>query len=515
MVKRGFMHTTKLKFVGMTAMTLILTLLCSTSCTSQQTSQPGTVKVAITSQPSTLDPRYATDAYGMRIASLLFSSLVRVGSDLNVTGDAAKKWETLDNGYRFYLHENLKFSNERRVTAEDILFSFESFQKDDNPFHSAFSDIKNVKVETKDNQLVVELQLKKMKSNFLSSDLPVLRILPKKELLQNEEDFKRNLIGSGPFVFVSKNSNQLVLAANKSHPTNAPKIDRLEFKIIRDDFTRYQKLLRGEVDLAQAEVTASKVKEFEKRPEAFSVFKFPGLSMNYILINMKNAAFQSKKARQALSYALNRNEIIKYKLDGLAEIATSILSPGSPFFNKELSPVEYSPAKAKALALESELNKVKLTLKTSNARSAVENGKVIAHQLRQIGLDIQLQSFEWGTYYGDLNKGQFQLATLRWVGAFDPDIYRIAFHSSELPPGRNRGHYSNPQLDQLLEQGLGIMDSKQRIDHYQEVQKIVAQDLPIIPLWYDTQVAIVNKRIKNYEPSRNGDYYPLTQVEAP
>ena len=155
----------------------------------------------------------------------------------------------------------------------------------------------------------------------------------------------------------------------------------------------------------------------------------------------------------------------------------------------------------------------RLLLKTSNVPVAVDNGKVLANQISQTGLKIDLQSLEWGVFYGDVSKGRFQLAILRWVGSTDPDLYRLAFHSSEKPPGRNRGSYSNPELDKLLDQGISIEDPKKRIELYNQVQRIVYDDLAIVPLWYDMLVALSTKRVLNYKPSPMGDYWPFVQVQ--
>jgi peptide/nickel transport system substrate-binding protein len=123
-----------------------------------------------------------------------------------------------------------------------------------------------------------------------------------------------------------------------------------------------------------------------------------------------------------------------------------------------------------------------------------------------------LASFEWGTFYGDIQSGNFQLATMRWVGATDPDIYRVALHSREVPPGRNRGYYENKNMDKLLDQGIKIDNSEKRIAHYRDVQKTVLSELPFIPLWYDTQVAIVHKRVADYTPPKNGDFTSFIHV---
>jgi peptide/nickel transport system substrate-binding protein len=136
---------------------------------------------------------------------------------------------------------------------------------------------------------------------------------------------------------------------------------------------------------------------------------------------------------------------------------------------------------------------------------------VIANQLNRSGLNVQLQSYEWATFYDDVKKGNFQLATMKWVGTVDPDIYRMAFHSKEVPPGRNRGSYQNPKLDKLMDEGTTAGREKRK-KIYDEVQKIVLEDLAIIPLWYDQQVAVASKSVAGYQPEPSSDFQPFLNV---
>ena len=479
------------------------------SCTKNRTPPADTLIVALGSEPKTLDPRYASDANGMRIGLLLFNSLVKIGPNLNVIGDAAESWTVNNSTFEFTLKPYSHFSNGRPLSKEDILFSFEQYRQKDCPFQSSFTSIDNLEVNEKDSRFVVTIKLKEYSAKFLSSDLPVLKLLPQKEIVEKPEQFTKNPIGTGSYQLNHMDSNLIEVVENVQKPLIVPRSKKIQFKIIRDDFTRYQKMINGELDIAESEIPLEKVKNFEKKATEFIVFKYPGLSFTYLLLNLEDPVIKEYKARQAVAHAINRQEIIDFKLEGYALVATSILTPSNPFFNTQLQPIPYALQKAQELMNHLQKKDLQLTLKTSNNPSAVDIGKVIVNQLKQAGITAQLQSYEWGTFYGDIMKGQFQLATMKWVGAIDPDIYRIALHSGEIPPGRNRGHYKNRKLDQLLEEGLTIKDNEKRIKHYQEVQKIVMEELPIIPLWYNQQVAIVNRRVRNYKPAMNGDFTPL------
>ncbi|MCB0389929.1 MAG: ABC transporter substrate-binding protein [Bdellovibrionales bacterium] len=490
----------------------ILLLLFLNACSKSNEPPKETLVVALASEPKTLDPRFATDANGMRISSLIFNSLVKIGPQLEVIGDAAQSWEIKGNTFLFKLHPNISFSNGRKVEKEDILYSFQQFQSKDCPFQSAFNEIKNLEVNVEEDSFIIKVEMNKFSAKFISSDLPVLKILPKKELEAQPDEFTKRPFGTGSYKLVEFNTNSILLEKNLNNPLLQPSSKMIQFKVIRDDFTRYQKMLNGEVDISQSEIPLEKVKNFEKKKDQFNIYKYPGLSFTYLLLNLEDPIIKKFQARRAIAHAINRREIIDFKLEGYALPATSILTPANPFYNSKLEPIPFALQKAKELIHDLNSNNIELTLKTSNTPSAVDVGKVIVNHLANAGVKANLQSYEWGTFYGDITKGNFQMATMRWVGAIDPDIYRVALHSSEVPPGRNRGHYKNKRLDELLENGLAIKDIDKRIKHYQEVQKIVLDELPIIPLWYNQQVAIVNKRVKNYEPAMNGDFSPLLKA---
>ena len=234
--------------------------------------------------------------------------------------------------------------------------------------------------------------------------------------------------------------------------------------------------------------------------------------MSYILLNLRDPVLQKLEVRQALARSIQRDELIKYKFYDQATEATSILTPNHSYFNSQLVNLPYDLDWARSTIRSLGLENHQLTLKTSNSPQAVENGKVLAYQMKRSGLAMQVQSYEWGTFYSDVKKGSFQLATMRWVGTVDPDIYRLAFHSTEKPPGRNRGSYQNLRLDRLLAEGTRAEDVLVRKKIFLEVQKIVQDDLAIIPLWYDRQIAVARKVVKDYQPDQTGEYYPLLKA---
>lgn len=487
---------------------LIFVAIALLGCTRARTA-PDELVLGLSAQPATLDPRYASDAYGMRIVQLVFDSLVRVGPKLETKAGVAKTWNYANLTYTFELVPGLKFHNGRDVTPEDLIFSFEQFSAPSSSFASSFNDVAKFEASKNGDHLQVKIKMKRFVANFLGADLAVYKILPKQEI----SGFPQKLIGTGPFRFSGKNDNEIILSRFEEHPLRVPKMQKLVFKVVRDDFTRFQKLMRGELDMCLNEIAIDKVPGFEKQGDKFSVYRFPSASMSYVLINMQDAALKQKELRQALTQALNRPEIIRYKLEGLGEEATSVLPMVHPYFNHDLSEPPYDLAKAQAIIEKLGLKGQHMILKSSNNPGAIDNARVIAYQLSQSGLEVEHQSFEWGKFYDDIKRGNFQLALMKWVGISDPDIYRTAFHSKEKPPGgRNRGHYSNPAVDEVVEKAVNAENEGLRRQLYLQAQKLVFDDVATLPLWYEVQVAIMKKSIEGFEPSIMGDYDTLVNV---
>ena len=545
-----------------------------------------TLTVALDSEPKTLDPRTAVSAVSQRLAGLLFHGLVKPGPDLTAIPDGAESWSQKDLTYTFVL-KKLTFSNGRSVTKEDLLFSFEEFQKKTSPFYSAFKNIKSVRVYEENGKLKIQISLKKFSAVFLSADLPIIKILPKKEA--ERPDFYKNPVGTGAFKLKKKTFREIVLqrvspagteatqaptVSEKSHavfpadlkklqgqrksgaspaPREALKTEakghdktvsparargedyqekmktaqiispagaagatpstlkQISFLIIRDTITRIQRILAGDVDIAPSVIPPGKVFLFAEK--GFQVFSAPGLSTAYLLLNLKNPYLKNREVRAALSRAVHREEIIKYKLKGFGRPAAVLIPPQSFFFNDKVKNPPFNPEKARETVRRLGLSGARLSLACSNNPASRNKGAILAGQLNQTGLNISLETAEWGVFYDDLSRGQFDMAFLKWVGVQDPDIYNLAFHSeNHAPKGRNRSFYSNKALDDLLEKGLKEKSRLRRKKIYDRIQNIISRERVVIPLWHNDEITIVKKGIKNYFLPENGDFSSLPQV---
>jgi peptide/nickel transport system substrate-binding protein len=228
------------------------------------------------------------------------------------------------------------------------------------------------------------------------------------------------------------------------------------------------------------------------------------------------------KVRQAIAYAINRDLIIRHLLKELAVPATGLLSPTHWAYEPSVRQLVYDPEKARELLDEAgfpdpdgagPLPRFKLSYKTTTLELRRRIAEAIREQLNQIGIELEVRSYEWGTFYGDIKRGNFHLYSLAWVGITDPDVLSAIFHSSSVPPnGDNRGRYRNVKVDRLLEEGRRIADPDRRIQIYSAIQKILAEDLPYIPLWWVKNVAVMNSSVQGFTLSPDGDLISLKNV---
>lgn len=511
-------------FTNWRCLIVILALAVTANCgQASERLDANELRVGIEDHPRTLDPRYATDAYGQRIGQhLIFSTLVKHGYDLQPVPDLALRWENPEDHITVvHLRQDAQFHDGTPVTGKDVKFTYEHLMDPGtlSPFASRLRSIID-SIELEDPHTVRFIQ-KMPVASFLN--MITAPILPK-HLIENGEDFSQTLTGSGPFQFVSQSATEIVLSPNEHYYGGKPQMERLSFKVIRDDNTRFLKMRRGELDLAINALPLDKVDEFRKPPlsDTYRLIEGPGISYNYVAFNLEDPLLQDVRVRRAIAHAINVEEIIQYRLAGQATRAVSLLSPINPYHDASVPAVPFDPQKSRKL-LEStglvgsgqagETSRLNLQLKVSNNAQAVAIGRILQAQLAVIGIDLDLRSYEWGTFYGDIRSGNFQMTTMRWVGVVDPDFYYELFHSRQMAPqGDNRVRYADAEMDQLLETGRVTLEPLKRKAIYSQVQKKLAEDLPYFSLWHVNNVSIVHKRVSGYRQHPSGGFQSFRDV---
>ncbi len=458
----------------------------------------------------------STSAVSAKVGGLLFNGLMRRENDLTLVTDLAKSWQMETQvRYRFVLRDNLFFHDGRKLTSTDIRASYEFMldKKNRSPYRSALTVIDSI--ETPDTQTVV-FNLKRADAPFLGN--MTIGILPAGTTTQEANE---SPVGTGPFKFISyKLEEDLLLSANKNYFRSRPKFDQLLLKVIPDETVRILELESGGIDIITNPISPVLLPRLTSEKN-LKVIKKTGTNYSYLGFNMKDKYAGDLAVRRAIAYAIDRDSIIEHIMKGLAQKATGLLSPVNYFHTDNLPAFEYNPEKAKEILDRAGLKdpdgdgpQMRFTMNYSTSQNELRKtiAQVFKWQLAKVGIGIEIVSTEWGTFYGNIKKGNFQIFSMTWVGIADPDIMYYIFHSSSMPPaGANRGRYENKKLDKLLDEGR-VADTKQRKVIYSEAQKIVADDLVYISLWHPVNVAVTSARVHNFRLAPDENLTSLADV---
>jgi peptide/nickel transport system substrate-binding protein len=505
--------------LGLQVLVSVLTLLLL-GCQREDLLDRGILVVGLEANPTHLDPRLSTDASSSRINELLFSRLFRKNEAGEPVEDLVEDWEQADPvTYRFRLREGVGFEDGRPLEAEDVRYTFRSMMDPalGSPLRSSYEAVDSI--ECPDPRTIV-FRLREPFAPLLSNlDLGILPRPRQDDLEGNRPPWQK---GSGPFRFDSWTQNQEIrLKANPGYFGGAPRLNEIRFRIVPDDTVRTLELRKGTIHLLQNDIEPEVLRALEKETR-FTVQKRQGTNYAYLGFNLKDPILRSRKVRQAIAHAIDRNAIIEHLLGGLAVPATGVLCPQNWAYEPAVDTYEYDSEAARRLLDEAGYEdpdgpgpamRFALTYKTSQNELRRRIGEAIQGFLGEVGIEVSMRSYEWGTFFSDIRKGNFQLYTLTWVGITDPDIFTYLFHSRSLPPdGANRGSYLNPEVDRLIEQGRVLGSRQERKEVYGLIQKTLAKDLPYVSLWNEVNVVVMDRRIRGFVLRPDGDLFSLKDV---
>ncbi|HVO82680.1 MAG TPA: ABC transporter substrate-binding protein [Terriglobales bacterium] len=501
------------------ALAVIAFLIPALSCSSKPSAD--TLVMIIESSPTNLDPRVGLDAQSERIDELIFDDLLDRDEHLNVKPALAQSWEIPDpKTYIFHLRRGVSFHDGRPLTARDVKWTFDSLLE-----HKILSTKAAVyrfvdHIDAPDDYTVV-FHLKEPFATLLwnLSD-GAIGIVP----YGSGDEITRHPIGSGPFRFVSAEQDKEVILERNDHYWGAKmRVARVRFAVIPDPTTRALELRKGSADIASNALTFDTVLTLEREPN-LQVERAPGTILSYLAFNLRDPILRDVRVRQAIAYAIDRRPLIQYLGRGFVRPAYSVLPPESWAYNGDVPRYDYNPERARQLLDQAgfpAVNGVRfhLPMKTSTEESTRLLAAVLQQQLRDVGIVLDIRTFEFATFFSDVTHGEFQFYSLRWIGGNeDPDIFEYVFHSAKFPPnGANRSYYSNPRVDALIDQARSELDPNARKQLYAEIQLLLAQDLPYINLWYYDNVLVHTKRVRNLplNPSGNYDFLKTAELAAP
>ncbi|MFQ5477053.1 MAG: ABC transporter substrate-binding protein [Candidatus Binatia bacterium] len=469
--------------------------------------------------PTQLDPRYATDAHSSRIGSLVFASLTRSNASGSVQPYLAESWSREGPRlYRFRIRRDFRFHDGTPVAAEDVVATYHSLMDRSmaSPRRATLSSVESVSVGQGEAEVV--FRLKTSDASFL--DATSAGVLPRR--FAGERDLAPDeLVGSGPYSIERVADDELIsLVAFGDFADGRPAIPRIEFRVIPDGTMRALELQHGSIDMVQNALDPDTVDWLRQDSTVLSVLRSASNSFQYIGMNLEHPALSDVRVRRALAVAVDREAIVEHLLNGKARVASGVLPPHHWAFEGNVRRYHYNPARARSLleraglqdpdGPDGPLPRLRLSYKTTTDELRRRIAEAISNQLAGVGIELQILSYEWGTFYADVKRGSFHLYSLAWVGITDPDIFRTVFHSDMAPPdGANRGRFSDPIIDRLVDRARTVCGQRTRARIYARVQKRAARLLPYIPLWWPDNVVVANTRLENFSPHPSGDLFLL------
>jgi len=472
---------------------------------------PNSLTLVIESNPANLDPRFATDGPSQHLDSLIFSSLVERDNQMVLHPDAAESWETPDPlTYIFHLRHGVTFHDGQPLTSADVQATIDFIRdaKNHSPKRATYRHV--TAVDAPDPSTVI-FHLSEPEASFLwNLSRGAFGIVP----ANAAANFAAHPIGSGPFQFVRQvQDDEVVLTRNENYFRGAPPLQTVRARIVPDNVVRALELRKGSADVEISSLSPDMIPVLAKQP-TLAVTKKPGTNVNYLGFNLNDPILARREVRQALAYATDRAAIIRYLLHGQARIAEGLLPPNHCAYEPDVT--HYAADNARAVKLledagfhaQPDGTRLHLTLKTSTDEQARLIAAALQQQWRAAGIALEIRPLEFATLLSDAIKGNFQINLLRWVGANnDPDIFEFVYSSARIPPdGANRARYRNAQVDALTAQIHSEMDQEKRRALCSQVQKIVAADLPVFPLWFVDAVSVHRRSLGDLDLSPSGDF---------
>jgi peptide/nickel transport system substrate-binding protein len=492
---------------------------CTAGCIRRPVDNPNIIVMGMTSGPNNLDARIGSDDTSQKIGQLIYSSLMAFDDHLRVVPQLAERLENPDpTTYVVTLRRGVKFHDGHELTSADVAYTFRSLLAPGfvSPLRGAYRLLSGI--DARDRYTVVF----HLQAPFAS--FPVNLVLPPIVPDGAGADLRQHPVGTGPYKFVRHlPDDRLELTAFDDYYGGRPHNDGIVFRFVPDHIMQGLELRKGTMDLVVNDIAPDIVHQLEQVPTLQEV-KSPGTDYQYIGLNLRDPVLKDVRVRQALAYAIDCDAIIEYLRRGLAYRAVGIMPPMAWAFQPDVPRFAHDPAHARRLLDEAgypdpdgdgPASRFRLSLKVSNIEFNRLQSSVIQQNLQEVGIALDVRTYEFATLYADVLQGNFQLFTLQWTGgaAADPDILRRVFHSQQVPPaGFNRGYYQNPRVDELLDRATVSTDSAERLRLFGEVQRIVANDVAYISLWDKTNYAIAQRSLTGVQLKPAADLLFLKDV---
>ena len=468
-----------------------------------------TLNLSMSSSPSRLNPILANDSASSEISDWLFNGLFKYDKNGNHTVDLAKSYEFKTPTHLIIkLKEDVLWHDNVKFTSKDVIFTYEKIidPKVFNSIKSNFQQVKSVKALDDYTIEVIYSQ-----AYFKALETWMVGILPY-HILKDEENimtssFNKNPIGTGSYKLKEfKTAQDIELIANENYFEGKPKIDKILYKFLPDPNTSFLYLKQKNLDiggLSPMQIDRQIDDTFKKN---YTIIQKPSFAYTYLGFNLKDEKFKDIRIRQALSLAIDRQELVDILFFGYGQICNGPFLPNSFAFNDNVKTITQNIEKAKALLKEAgydENNPFTFELVTNTGNDIrINTAQILQYQLQKAGVIMKIRVMEWQAFLNTVvHPRNFETVLLGWALALMPDAYPLWHSSSDKLGGFNLVSYKNEKVDKLIEKGSETIDKNELGKIYKELFQIISDDLPYLFLYIPDAITVINKDIKNIEPS--------------
>ncbi len=462
----------------------------------------------VANDPETLDPRYATDSVGLRATRLVHAGLVRLDPDtLAPVPYVARALTWLDPlTLRVDLREDVRFHSGAPVRARDVVATLRAFASPAVASRHA-RVVEAIADAREEGDRTVLVHLSRPHATLLTDlELPILRA----DEAASPPDPAGGLDGLGPYSVLSFTRGEVRLAPADGGALPRP-AHALTLRTVHDENARALRLEAGRADVSLNLVSPPLLPALAAQP-GLAVTARPGSNLTYVVIEEERAPLGDARVRRALSLAIDRATLCASLLGGRARPASGLIAPAH-WARVEAPPLAFDPAAARELLAQAGTRQAHLTLLASTERLRGDVARVIAQELGDVGVGVEVVPLELGTMIARLNAGDFDLAVLQLPEMTEPNVLRWFLHGSSVPPaGANRGRVQDPLLDALLDLGEVARDTGQRREIYARVEAREREEMHWLPLWYEDQVAVTSERARAFAPSAEGRWLSFASI---
>ena len=481
-----------------------------------------TLITASIGEASNLIPILSTDSASHDISGYVFNGLVKYDKDLKVVGDLAESWDFSPDklSITFHLRKNVRWHDGKPCTAHDVMYTYKVIIDPKTPTAYAGDFLLVKKAEVIDDYTFRVTYDRPFAPALISWGASIMprHLLEGKDITTSP--LGRAPVGTGPYKFREwVTADRIVLTSNHDYFEGRPYVDRRIFRVIPDSATIFLELKNAGVDMSGlTPLQYAKQTEYPKFRQQFNKYKYLSFSYVYLGYNLKHAFFKDKRVRQALSYAINKEEIIEGILLGQGVIATGPYKPDMWAYNPEVRKYPYEPETAMALLSEAGFTKgtdgllykngkpFEFTVITNQGNDVrIRCAELIQRRLAQLGITLKIRVIEWASFVNEfIDKRNFEAVILGWTIPNDPDIYDIWHSSKQGPKELNFTSFENREVDDLLVKARETLAQDERRKYYWRIQEIIAEEQPYTFLFIPDALVALQKRFKDIEPAPAG-----------